>query len=352
VQKALPLVQTVVNQVVNAQAGNGIALTQSGGTIQDAFVQSAAGTLVSTQQNVLSANDIRVIQECGVSKGLCLQVNQEGRPVFVFHDGETTTSGEFFGDVDDSVLDTDYSRTSVAHVAGGICGETRSCSMLDTLLFWLFGPEPVTVTARPDQVGNPEDSGHRGHRTNMLGASARFLVAQIGGGIAPASFGGGEVALSDDQKRLFCSMRKAIPEDSDAGVWQWTAQELAALTGLDASVSEALLKDDSVCPQKIAAADKRIQLLARITLMPADETGPLSRNPLWNACVRGEHVSWQELQSNPDRDEDGRPRTCGHYHTQDSWFHPDLGIFFTWNRITKQLVLPEGYMPSNAIPTL
>lgn len=353
VQKALPLVQTVVEQVVNAQAGNAVNLTQSGGVIQDANVDASGLTLVDTQQNVLTETDIQVIQECGVTQGLCLQVNQDGRPVFVFNDGETSTSGEFFGDVDDSVLDTEYSRTTVAHVAGGICGETRSCGMLDKLLFWLFGPEPATVTSRPDVAGNPEDSGHRGHRTNMLGASAKFLVAAMGDEVAPASFGGGEITLTPEQKNLFCSMQKAIPEGSEPGVWIWTAQELSTLTGFEASFTEAMLHDDSMCPrEEVAATDARMELFNQITLMPADDTGPLSNNPVWNACVRGEHLSWSEIQANADRDEEGRPFTCGHYHTQDSWYHPDLGIYFTWNRLTKQLELPEGYLPSNALPSL
>jgi hypothetical protein len=352
VQKALPLVQTVVEQVINAQAGNAINLTQSGGLIQDANVDASGLTLVGTQQNVLTQTEIQVIQECGVTLGLCLQVNQDGRPVFVFNDGETSTSGEFFGDVDDSVLDSEYSRTTVAQVAGGICGETRSCGMLDKLLFWLFGPEPVTVTSRPDVTGNPEDSGHRGHRTNMIGASAKFLAAQMSD-IPGASFGGGEMALNAEQKSLFCSMRKTIPEGSDPAVWQWTARELSSLTGLEESFAEAMLHDEAVCPRAVAVAtDKRVELMAQLTLMPADATGPLSSNPVWNACVRGEHLSWSEIQANPDRDEEGRPFTCGHYHTQDSWYHPDLGIYFTWNRFTKQLELPEGYLPSNALPSL
>jgi hypothetical protein len=354
IQRAIPVVTTAVRQVIQAQTGNDIGVLQMGGYQQNADVMTDAGTDVASLQNVFPQSEIHTIQHCDVRQGLCLQINEAGQPYFIFSDGDTVASGAYVGTLDDSPLATDYSRTTVAKVAGGICGESGQCSMLDKLLFWLFGPEPVaTSNVEHAQHTEGEDSARRGHQTNVLGASARFLALHSESDIAPAAFGGsaGSV-LTESQRSLFCSMRKAIPAGSDAAVWQWTASELAALTGLSPSYSETILKDPSLCPQPVAAVDARLAKLAQITFFPVDDTGPVSSNPLWNACIRGLPITLDMIKQNQDRDEDGKPRSCADYHTQESWYQPDLHVFFTWNGSVATLQLPEGYVQAPVQGTL
>ncbi len=70
---------------------------------------------------------------------------------------------------------------------------------------------------------------------------------------------------------------------------------------------------------------------------------PLSRNPSWNACIRGE-VTLDVIRNNPDRDEDGRPQDCASYSTDDVWRHPDLGIHFVFRRSPLKIELPARYV--------
>ncbi len=342
IQKALPLIQTVVEQVVEAQTGNTIALSQSGGLLQDAAADATGQTVGALTQNVLTENAITVLQECNVAQGLCVSVDANGTPTFVFSDGDTTTTGVFAGQFDDSPLDTDYSRQSVAQVAGGICGENASCSMLSDLLFWLFGPEPQPVVVRQEEGSqqSDEDAAHRGHRTNVLAASAEFLAAHLGitTDMPAPAFGGSEEAmsLSEQHHQLICSMRKAIPVGSDPEVWQWTAERIASLTGMSSHSVSAYLQDEGYCGEAVAAVDARVTRLAGLTFFMVDEFGiPVSHNPTWNKCIRGESVTLAGVRAHG---------SCASFHTQDSWMHPDLQMYFTWNRHTGVLELPEGYV--------
>ncbi|MDO8648665.1 MAG: hypothetical protein Q7R81_02680 [Candidatus Peregrinibacteria bacterium] len=69
---------------------------------------------------------------------------------------------------------------------------------------------------------------------------------------------------------------------------------------------------------------------------PVDSHGvPLSSNAIWNACIRNLTIL----------DEQGQPLSCGRYHQDSTWTHPDLGISFVWNTDSEPpiLTLPDGY---------
>jgi len=71
-------------------------------------------------------------------------------------------------------------------------------------------------------------------------------------------------------------------------------------------------------------------------VFPTDDRGvPVSSNMVWNACIRNVTLL----------DSEGQPLSCGRYHDQFTWSHPDLGMSFIWNTtITPPLLkLPEGY---------
>jgi len=74
-------------------------------------------------------------------------------------------------------------------------------------------------------------------------------------------------------------------------------------------------------------------------LFPTDDLGvPVSSNMVWNACIRNVTLL----------DETGQPLSCGRYHDQFTWMHPDLGMSFIWNTsVTPPLLkLPGGYEPT------
>lgn len=348
VQRAIPLVQTAVEQVIDAQAHNNADIVQDGAHEADATLQSDADTnVVSTQHNDAQTT-IDMIQQCGVERGLCLQVDGAGNPTYVFSDGDATTTGEYAGDLDETILQEEYSRRTVGIVASGICAGASTCSMVDLLLLWLFGPEPQPEAPSGSTVTRDRTGGNyarRGHETNVIGASMQFLAQRLEGNdnVAPPAFGGGEDASDDGARPLACSMRtRLLLKENGDGVWEWTASEIARLTGMSQDAAMELLRDPFVCPADAVAAAP----VVNITLFPVAHDGPVSSNPFWNACVRGEHVSLADVRANPDRNEDGLPLTCGRYHTGSSWYHPDLSVFFTWDRTTGSLRLPDGYVPS------
>lgn len=352
VQRAIPMVQAAVEQVIDAQAHNNADVLQAGAQEADATLSNNADTNVVSRQEVDSHTTVEMVQSCGVEKGLCLKVDETGKPTYVFTDGETTTTGDYTGNLDEMVLQAEYSRSTVGTVASGICGGASSCSMVDQLLFWLFGPEP---TEQVPSVNNRESSGgdggnyaHRGQQTNVLGASVRFLAQHMEEEtIAPPAFGGAAAdtngELTPTQRALICSMRTSLLKgERNEGVWEWTALEIGRRTGLSRDTAMMWIRNESVCPQEEVAAVEKPD----ITFFPVSKDGPVSSNALWNACVRGDRITLEDIRNNPDRDEDGLPRTCGSYHTGDSWYHPDLGVYFTWNRITGELQLPDGYIPA------
>lgn len=346
IQRAMPLMQTALEQVVEAQADNVAVVLQDGAAEQHAAVETAAATGISTAQTSATQSTAELLQRCGVGKGLCLQVDDTGAPVYVFTDGETTTTGTYAGVLDESVLQTEYSRRTVGEVASGICGEAGTCPMVEQLLTWLFGPEPqpqaAASQAAAEGMFGDDDASTRGHRTHAFGASLRFVASlDPMEHIAPAAFGGADQA-TPRQRAVICAMRKTLLRQKSPGsVWFWMIDRLSEQTGLSVSAVSALLHDDAVCPKEVAV----VKPVPQLYIFPISVRGPVSSNALWNACVRGETVTLQDVKANPDRRADGTPKTCATYHTQDSWIHPDLGIRFTWNRGTGRLVLPEGYVP-------
>lgn len=356
IQRAIPIIQTAAQQVVNAAAQNNINLAQiatgsGSGSVQNADVDVAANTDVTSTQTVTARNTIVTKQECAVKKGLCLQLDANNMPIYVFSDGETVSSGSYMGTWDDTALDTGVNRQSVSNVAKGICEDGKNCSKLQQLLVWLFGPEAVpqeqqqTVTGnnRPDIAG--VSAGHRGHGTNRIAAAIRSITVAFNAEVSPGAFGGDvRSAASDEQLKAVCSVRRALSTTENEVLLAWSAQVLAERIGLSKEVTLSLLENDDLCTPLVTASAQQKVALATPTFFPVDDEGPLSSNALWNKCIRGNEVTLEDIRSNPDTDEAGRPNSCGTYHTGTSWYHPDLDIYFTWNRQSGELEIPEGYI--------
>ncbi len=350
VQRALPIVKTAVQQVVDAQADNDAAIWQNGAEAQQADADSGSSTDVDVEQNVETHTVFDMFQSCEVNQGLCLQVDADGVPTFVFKDGEETNTGAYVGNLDETTLQEEYSRESVRTVASGICDGKTSCSMVDRLLFWLFGPEPetevptVTSSSVGGSISNDSSASRRGHSTNVLSATVDFLVAQFGENTTSAtpSFGGSSsVLMSETQLSVVCSVRKhLLKEQGDGAIWTWTADYLSEAMDVSATVLFDALQREETCPQNAVKEEK-----VALNVFPVASDGPVSSNSFWNACVRGERMTLNEIKSSAERNEDGVFRTCASYHTQDSWYHPDLHVHFTWNVDTGELKLPKGYVP-------
>lgn len=345
VQRALPLMRTAVEQVVQAQADNAIDVLQDGAEFQDAAANTQSDTVIDTLQDVHSEMESETDQQCAVGKGLCIQVDGTGTPYYVFTDGETRTTGAYSGTLDETPLATDYSRESVGAVAAGICAGDQSCPMVQQLLLWLFGPPPAApAPARAATARSSEDASNRGHQTNVLGASMKFLASMAAqGAVPPPAFGGDALpGITDDQRGMICAMQRMLNREPHSGdAWIWTTGQLSAQTGLAADAIAAVLHDPAACAVKVAVQEK----VAPPSVFPVSTDGPVSSNPFWNACVRGETMTLEQIRANPDRNEDGLPRSCASYHTQDSWFHPDLRVHFRWDPDTGRLALPQGYIP-------
>lgn len=205
-----------------------------------------------------------------------------------------------------------------------------------------FVPAPVTGLAAPTGNGS-----FRGNRTEALRAVVRFVVGyQMNGGgtgIAPGAFGGSaDVPLSDAEIETICSVKQALPSYMNSTMRQAFADYLGQLINRDGDVVMAALENDDLCPQPVARGFT--PSVAAELSFPVNAAGyPVSSNATWNACVTG-RVTLEQIRANTDTDEDGLPRDCGSYHTANVWRHPDLGIYFQWNRKTKQITLPEGYV--------
>ncbi len=345
IQSARSLMEVLAEQVVHAQSTNEISLEQTGATNQEAVVASGTHTVIEGLQEVLASTTIVVEQQCDVTQGLCIQ-SYNGRQTFVFTDGETVETGDYVGVLDEHALDETFDRTTVAMVAMGTCPSGEgSCPRVQRLIDWLFGPEPSLPAPSAPSADRQGHSMKRGHETNVMNGIIRFAASRNRQGYLPSpAFGGGDAVLDEYALSVVCSVRSRIAdaEDRDA-LSAWAATEIADATGADEAAVAGALEDASMCPEAeiLVKAPRTIQLVA----FPIDEQGPVSSNDLWNACIRGEYVSYPDILSNQDRDpHTNRPRSCGDYHMKDEWTHPDLGIRFTWDPTKNLLVLPSGYL--------
>lgn len=196
----------------------------------------------------------------------------------------------------------------------------------------------------PEAVGG--NGSYRGNRTNTLTGVANFLVDLIltdGGTIAPPAFGGrNSVRFSDSEESLICSMKKSMPKQTTGAMLRWTAEYLAPMMHRDADMIEDALRDRTFCKGEVVSAAP--EKIAQAEPFYVNAAGyPVSSNSTWNVCVTGV-VTLADIRANPDKDEDGNARDCSYYHTSGLWRHPDTGAYFTWDRKTKTLEVPEGYV--------
>jgi len=206
----------------------------------------------------------------------------------------------------------------------------------------------VLVAAPSEQVAGSQSQGggsNRGNNLSRANSIAQFLANVHLGNLAPGSFGGADAPLAGEEKQYICALQRSLPRLYTSNYVKALAEIVSHYTGRSADVIAGWLRDPSVCAditsQRLGGAT-----VSQVTLTPffvTSEGFPLSGNPTWNKCVTGK-FTYEDIQSNPDRDNKGTPRSCADYHTGSSWYHPDFHMFFDWNLATKKLTLPAGYV--------
>lgn len=217
---------------------------------------------------------------------------------------------------------------------------------------------------------SPSNGGRTGHNANVLVATLRLSVARSLGieyaarrptvmtAFAPGAFGGGaEIALSDKEKSIICTLRmnmvyqeKLLTKDAYEKMYDVAAHQLKNHLGRAESYYMTALKDESVCNDSISDDDQAElaggsdtpQLTAQsVRVFPVDALGvPISTNPIFNACLNG---------MQPLDPKSFKPFHCGRLYestgTTKKWYHPDVHVEFTYNnRIPSKIGLPEGYV--------
>ncbi len=206
----------------------------------------------------------------------------------------------------------------------------------------------VSILDESTSGAEEQSGGGRGGRSTNSTSLATYTARNHGFGLtAPPAFGGADVPLNEQETSYICAMQKVLPSYLSQDALLSVARTMASLMGRDAEFVALQLKDESLCANQTSFAPG----IYGVTLVafPVDANGiPVSSNDTWNACIRGT-VTLEQIRNNTDRTERRRsgvslPKTCSSYHTQDSWKHPDFGVYFTFDRATRQLVLPEGFL--------
>ena len=195
------------------------------------------------------------------------------------------------------------------------------------------GSEDVSAFTEGAPGGDDGGTGaRRGNGTGDLNAKINRIAGLfgLGEGTPPPAFGGTEEA-----NELICSVQRSIRPNALETVFEFAAEILAALTGMDKETILENLHSDTYCngisaflrPSKntVVNIPRPIQLDA--------EGYPVSSNKFWNLCIRGKWTK-ADLALNTDIQVIRRgkivkyvPKSCDAYHqgvaSSNVWTYPD-----------------------------
>lgn len=198
-----------------------------------------------------------------------------------------------------------------------------------------------------DNGGTGEGGASRGQGVTNANSLALFTGHNHGyGSTPPGAFGGGDVPLTQQEIGYICAMQGITHGMTDDALLT-IATTMAGIMGRDPSYIVTQLQNAALCANTVSKGHG--VYTASLLSVPVDGSGiPVSKNLTWNACIRG-NPTLDEIRNNPDHYTYRRtgltvPKSCASYHTADSWYFPDLGIYITFDRATRQLILPDGYM--------
>lgn len=196
-------------------------------------------------------------------------------------------------------------------------------------LFCLFSP---AVFANSPDVPDPyyaRTAPRRGSEIDHILAQARFLFGHRGTDELPDSR---MSPFTPQEVHVICAFRRSLPLDRGAGFTEVLAHHLVSFFYFahHEDILIALLRHD-FC---LSPAHRPVSAPVRTALHVHFDIKKrvISKNPVWNACVRGENLSVDLIRMNADVfiHRQGRmikkvPYTCRDYHPgpQNLWLYPD-----------------------------
>ncbi len=131
---------------------------------------------------------------------------------------------------------------------------------------------------------------------------------------------------------LLCSLRRSLPSNRGAGFLQTLSVRLVPLfhSARSTDILIALTRHDTCTSERQQIVSQPVRFSLHIQFDSAKRV--VSRNPVWNACIRSENLSVDLIRSNTDVfiHRQGRivqkiPYTCRDYHRgpQNLWLYPD-----------------------------
>lgn len=213
---------------------------------------------------------------------------------------------------------------------------------------------PVIFGLSESGPGDNGNGASRGEGFHIF----RSIAEKKAGRTAPGAFGGGSTPFSPQEIDYICSMQRALPADASTSLIRTVSVYMAGVMGRNASNIFIALTNTRLCSTISASLLPSATATATLpTVIPTDKQGmPVSQNLTWNACVRAiignASLSKEDIQSNPDVDKNGTPRSCSYYHPSTvAWNYPEFNgkywitkFSFTYDATTKTYDLPAGYV--------
>ena len=170
------------------------------------------------------------------------------------------------------------------------------------------------------------------------------------GGVAPGAFGGRPGSLlTEEEQNVICGLKKALPSVISSIIMDWIVAYLSNLVNGNSALIIDELSDPDACKN-----DPVTPLAQKSTPKPFAISGdgyPVSSNEIFNTCLRGERLTVAQVRYNPENPDH---LSCGDFtHQKGVWYHPDYHVYFTWDKTTKKLGVPDGFyayaLPYNVV---
>ncbi len=193
------------------------------------------------------------------------------------------------------------------------------------------GSSPAPTVSVSSGEGTSSQQGHGGSRGHNSRATL-FAIATLRDRYLPT--GVFDAANPKPRQAAFlCAIQSKINDDMPVSVLLRMQQDVNRQTGMSLPAIQQFLSDDHACDAVTLAKNGTTVIAAAPAPIPmriAADGYPVSSNPTWNACIRGNVHDLEIIRQNPDRDpRTGAAYSCDHYSdASNEWRHPDLDVVF------------------------